>query len=163
MRFAWPAFVVIGCLIVAVAAFTNLGAQEEPKLAPNAEPPRERIVPVVALKPGEAKELLLSTVCTLFTRGGGLHIRDLDGGVVQNERTVWKSEGITVEVPEMGEAAKEVAAPIYAPLKDKGLSAFVVKVSASKEAKPGLVNLHIADTTCNGTCDTDFRVLVVAP
>jgi hypothetical protein len=39
----------------------------------------------------------------------------------------------------------------------------VVKVSAAQEAKPALVNLHIADETCSGTCDTGFRVLVVAP
>jgi hypothetical protein len=76
---------------------------------------------------------------------------------------VWKRDGVTVEVPDFVEATKVAAAPLYSPLKAKGIDAFVVKVTAAKDAKPGLYDLHVADETCAGTCDTDFRVLIVAP
>jgi hypothetical protein len=36
-------------------------------------------------------------------------------------------------------------------------------VTASKDAKPGLIELHLNDATCSGHCSTDFRVLVLEP
>ena len=42
-------------------------------------------------------------------------------------------------------------------LKEKGINAFVVKVTAAENAKPGLLNLHLADTTCSGSCASDRR------
>jgi hypothetical protein len=87
----------------------------------------------------------------------------MKGGVAQEEQTVWKQDGVTVEVPNFSEAVAAAGAASYAPLKNAGLWAFVVKVSAADEARPGVINLHIADETCSGTCDTDFRVLIVAP
>jgi hypothetical protein len=79
------------------------------------------------------------------------------------ERTVWKKDGVTVSVPNMNEATQAAAAPAYKPLSDKGLSTFIVTVKAAKDAKPRLIDMHLADETCSGTCDTDFRVLVLAP
>jgi hypothetical protein len=61
----------------------------------------------------------------------------------------------------MGEATQAASAPAYKPLTDQGLSAFVVTVSAAKDAKPRQIEMHLADETCSGTCETDFRVLVV--
>jgi hypothetical protein len=165
MRYNWSLLAVFACLVAVVAAFTQTEAQE-PKTTldptPKEEPQKGRIVPVVSLKPGETKELLMSAPCALLTRGGGLLVREM-GESMSNERTVWRKSGVTVELPNMGEAAKVASTPIYAPLRSKGLSPFVVKVSASKDARTGLIDLHIADETCSGTCSTDFRVLVLEP
>jgi hypothetical protein len=145
--------------------------KKEAKEAPAAKEPDPKIVPVVLVKPGETKELLMSTWCHLgITRGGGLSVKMMKGGSFDGEADnndrfskVWKLAGITVEVPDFGEAEKAAALPVYAPLKEKGINAFVVKVTAAEDAKPGLLNLHLADSTCSGNCASDFRVLVVAP
>jgi len=160
MRFRYLALVIIVCAIAAFASFT--GADE---LTPSAqpEPSKGRIVPVVVLKPGESRELHLSTSCALITRGRGLLVREMKSGVAQKESTIWERDGVTVEVPNFSEAVAAAGAASHLPLKTAGLWAFVVKVSATDEARPGLINLHIADETCGGTCETDFRVLVVAP
>lgn len=158
MRTSWLSVVVAGCL-VAVA----LQSSEAQK--PKAERPK-KIVPVVAIKPGETKELLMCAPCSLFTRGGGLIIRAMGESAAKpdkQERTVWKKDGVTVEVPKMGDAWTASKKPVYKPLSDKGLSAFVVTVTATTGAKPRLIEMHLADETCSGTCDTDFRVLVLAP
>jgi hypothetical protein len=166
MRFSWSSSLVIGCTIVVVTAFMCTGAQE-PKVVPipvsKEEPAKPRIVPVVALKPGETKELLMSTSCALDSRSGGLIVREMGDGEKKKDRTLWKKDGITIEIPRTGEYAESANASVYAPIKSKGLNAFVVKVTASKEAKTGLIDMHLASETCNGTCATDFRVLVVAP
>jgi hypothetical protein len=160
MRSCWLV-VVAGCFFTA-AAFRGSVAQEPKAATPTPEPSR-RIVPVVALKPGETKELLMCASCRLFTRGGGLIIRSMSESNDKQERTLWKKDGVAVEVPSMGAAAQAADAPAYKPLSDKGLSAFVVTVSAAKDAKPRQIEMHLADETCSGTCDTDFRVLVLAP
>src|SRR5262245_59637038 len=159
MRLCWSV-VVAGCFIA--AAVFGPSETQGPTAAPPPEPSR-RIVPVVALKPGETKELHLCASCRLFTRGGGLIVKGMSESADEKERTVWKKDGVTVSVPKMGEATQAAAAPEYKPLSDKGLSAFVATVSASKNAKPRLIEMHLADETCSGTCETDFRVLVLAP
>lgn len=137
---------------------------QQPAAEPaKAEPNRAKIVPVVQLKPGETKDLLLSTDCTVgVTRSGGLDIREIGskGREAFQSSKVWKKDGVVVEVPDFGEASKGASLPLFAPLKKRGLDAFLVKVTAAPDAKPALYDLHIADFTCNGTCDTDFRVLV---
>jgi len=158
MRVFWGA-VVAGCFIV--AAF-RISEAQEPKAAPKPEPSK-RIIPVVAIKPGETKEMLMCASCRLLTRGRGLIVRAMSESNDEREGTVWKKDGVTVEVPKMVEAAQAARAPAYKPLTDKGLSAFVVTVSASKDAKPRSIEMHLADETCSGTCETDFRVLVLAP
>jgi hypothetical protein len=152
--------VVAGC-VIAAAAIVSSPAQE-PKAAPMPEPSK-RIVPVVALKPGETKELLLCAPCRLLTRGGGLIVKGMSESADKQERTIWTKDGVTVEVPKMGEATQAAAAPAYKPLNDKSLSAFVVTVRAAKNAKPRLIEIHLADETCSGTCETDFRVLLLSP
>jgi hypothetical protein len=162
MHSSRSALMVIGCFVIAAAAFTRLGAQE-PKVVPKEEPPKGRIVPVVAIKPGEAKELLMSSPCALFSRSGGLIVREMGESGKKEERTVWKKDGLTVELQSVSEGAEISNAPAYTPLRTKGLSTFIVKVSASKEAKTGLIDFHLASETCSGTCSSDFRVLVIAP
>jgi hypothetical protein len=163
MRFA--------CLTLGVSALavtvTMVGARAVAQ-QPESQPAKKaRIVPVVMLKPGETKELLLSTWCTVgLTRSAGLQVGEMKDGRfrVQKEDKDgkrWKAEGVTVEVADFEVAAKAAAAHEHAALKKRGLDAFVVKVAATKEARPGLYDLHIADETCSGNCDTDFRVLVV--
>ncbi len=163
------ASVVVAALAVG-AVLMQSGAQQPKTEAPAAQEPNPKIIPVVAVKPGESKELLMSTWCHLGpTRGGGLSVKMMSGGTFDgqadnNDRfsKVWKMAGVTVEVPDSAEAEKVAALPVYAPLKEKGINAFVVKVTAAEDAKPGLLNLHLADSTCSGHCESDFRVLIVA-
>jgi hypothetical protein len=155
MRKSWLVVVATGC-VVAGALRNSEGQQPKTETT-------KKIVPVIALKPGETKELLMCAPCTLFTRGGGLIIQAMGESAEKQERTVWKKEGVTVQVPAMGDAFTASNAPVYKPLSDKGLSTFVVTVTAAKDAKPRLIEMHLADQTCSGTCETDFRVLVVAP
>ncbi len=158
-------FLTAAVIVIPLAGLGRVGGQQ-PKPAPaKAEPPRARIVPVVVLQPGEEKELFLSTACTIgITRGGGLDIREIG----DEERPgftsakVWRRNGVVVEVPEFQAGEKQAAAPQYESLRKAGVNVFSVKVTARKDAKPGAYNLHLADFTCNGTCGTDFRVLVVA-
>jgi hypothetical protein len=151
---------------MALVGFDRTGG-EQPKTEPaKAEPAKARIVPVVALKPGESKELLLSTSCTVgITRSGGLDVREIGdkGRAGLTSARVWKRNGIVAEVPDFDAGEKEAAKPKYESLRKAGVNVFSVKVMAAKDAKPGVYNLHLADFTCNGTCETDFRVLVVAP
>ncbi len=59
-------------------------------------------------------------------------------------------------------AAEEFASSTrFKALKDEGIQVFEVTVTASKDAKPGLMNMHLLDATCSGHCNTDFRVFVV--
>ncbi|MBX9627625.1 MAG: hypothetical protein K2X82_27740 [Gemmataceae bacterium] len=155
MRMSWA--VVGACGVVVAAALARSAADP-----PQPEAPR-RIVPVVVLKPGEVKELTLCAPCPLLTRGGGLRVSGMGDPGEGKERTVWTKGGLTVSVPKMGDAFTAAQAPAYKPLADKVLSPFVVTVRASADARPGLTDLHVADETCSGTCETDFRVLVVAP
>ncbi len=171
MRSPWLVLTLAFCAAIAFVALRPSGAEQTAKKPTNEEQPSSKITPVVMLKPGEKKELLLSTWCRVgVTRGGGLSVGVMEKGRVQyqsefgwQKSKVWKRDGLTLEVPDFGEAEKVAAQPVYAPLKEKGLNAFVVKVTAAKDAKPGLLNVHVADSTCSGNCDTDFRVLVVAP
>jgi hypothetical protein len=171
MRFAALFALLALALIFGLLSLHPLGAQE-PKTEPAAgDQPNPRILPVVLIKPGEEKELLLSTWCRVgATRGGGLSVGLMQDGHVQIQKgedgqrvKLWKGNGLTIQVPDFGEAEKKAAEPIFEPLRKKGLNAFFVKVNAAKDAKLGLFNFHLADTTCSGSCDTDFRVLVAAP
>ena len=78
MRSAILAAAIFGFLFIASDRFDRCGAEQpKPKLE-KTEPSRFRIVPVVMLKPGETKELVLSTKCTVgLTRSGGLSVREI--------------------------------------------------------------------------------------
>ena len=157
----WFALIAVG---VAILGFAPTGA-EEPKTKP-AEPAgiNPRIVPVLVIKPGETKEMMLSTSCALVTRGYGLHFRDLKDGkyVRQDEGKVWKQDGLTVEFDSTADQTYKTGKDKVAAVAERGLQLFTVKVTAAADAKPGLIELHVADSTCAGTCETDFRILIVA-
>lgn len=171
MRLSVAVFRIVVAAVVAFLALGQSGAQQPKPEQAEAQEPNPRIIPVVMLKPGEQKELLLSTWCRLGpTRGGGLTVGLMQDGTFRPQKDgdgkrgkVWKGDGLTLEVPDFGEAEKVAGQPVYEPLKKRGLNAFVVKVAAAKDAKPGLFDVHVADTTCSGSCATDFRVLIVAP
>jgi hypothetical protein len=153
-------------LILGVAVLlAGIAISQQPKAEPpQKEPVQEkdyRILPLVVVKAGETKEQVMTVSCHLgLTRGGGLFVK-LMGDAEKNTK-IWKRDGVTVEVPDFGEAVKGSEAAIYAPLKEKNLNAFTIKVTTTLEAKAGLLNFHLADETCSGSCSSDFRVLVVA-
>jgi hypothetical protein len=152
-------------------ALLHSQAQQPKTEALALQEPNPKITHVVLVQPGESKELVMSTWCRVgITRGGGLSVKMMTGGSFDdlkdsNDRQskTWKLAGITIQVPDFGDAEKGAELPIFAPLKKKGINAFVVKITAAEDAKPGLLNLHLADTTCSGNCESDFRVLIVAP
>jgi hypothetical protein len=125
------------------------------------------IVPLVAVKPGETKELMLSTWCTVgITRGGGFGLTEMrDGKPVGGGHDVksYRQGGVTISVPSFKEGGTFASAPEFALLKERNIAPFKVTVAASRDAKPGLLEMHLVDSTCAGQCKTDFRVLVVAP
>lgn len=169
MRNRSSAFAFLVPALLAMWAFGSQGPS--PSSSKAAEEADSRILPVVMLKPGETKELLMTVACRVgSTRGGGLWVRAMEDSSYPAEKgdserypKTLKRGGLTITVPDFDEAEKKAGLPIYAPLAKKGLNAFIVKVTASKDAKPGLLNLHLADTTCSGGCETDFRVLVIEP
>lgn len=122
-----------------------------------------KIVPLVTIKPGESKELLLSTWCTVgVTRGGGFGLTEMRDGKPKGDGAKSYSEGgVTLSVPNFEDGAKFASSPEYSLLKERNVDPFKVTISASLEAKPGLLEMHLLDSTCSGDCETDFRVLVV--
>ncbi len=127
-----------------------------------------KIVPLIVLKPGETKEILLSTWCTVGpTRGGGFSLAEMRNGVPVFENGTlqgglsYSRDGVTISVPDWDEATKQAGSAQYALLKQHNINAFTLTVKASDTAKPGLMEMHLLDATCAGECKTDFRVLVV--
>jgi hypothetical protein len=164
-RICFPA-VLVGFVLIAFGGNDRSRGQQPVPEAGHDEAAKTRIVPVVMLKPGEQKELFMSTTCTVsVTRGGGLDIQEIGGmgHPVIRKHKIWEEDGLIVKVPDFAEASKEAAAPQYKALGERGLSLFRVKIEATKDIKPALHEFHLADITCNGTCQTDFRVLIVAP
>lgn len=130
----------------------------------SAEAKKLKIVPLVTVKPGEKKELLLSTWCTVgITRGGGFHLTEMrDGKAVGSERKkIYRRDGVVIAVPNFDEAKKFANSSEYEPLKQHNIAAFKVTITAESDAKPGLMEMHLVDATCSGHCKTDFRVIVV--
>lgn len=124
------------------------------------------IVPLVIVKPGETKELTLSTWCTVgATRGGGFGLTEMrDGKPTGSGHDVksYSRVGVNISVPDFKQGTEFASSPEFAALKKLDIDAFKVTVSASRDAKPGLLEMHLVDSTCSGHCKTDFRVLVVA-
>jgi hypothetical protein len=153
-----------------LAAASGVDAQENASTVVKGVPGRDRISVVLMLKPGETKQVMLSTWCTVgITRGSGLEVGELKEGHFvthidkSNRGQIWKQDGLKVVVPSADEATKTAESPEFAAFKKQGLDVFFVQVSAAGDAKPGLVELHIQDSTCSGTCRTDLRVLVLTP
>jgi hypothetical protein len=144
----------IAALVVAIA----ISSGQQPK----AEQERDtRILPLIVVKAGETKEQVMTVSCHLGpTRGGGLFVKLM--GDAEKMTKTWKKDGVTVEVPDFDEAVKGSNPAIYGPLKEKNLNVFSVKVTTTSDAKPGLLDFHLADETCSGNCSSDFRVLVIS-
>lgn len=136
------------------SAASSAGAQDDKRL---------KIVPLVVLKAGGTEHLILSTWCTVgTTRGGGLLVAEMSEGKLQAPLgKACSRDGITVTVPETDTAMEYAGRPEFVPLKNAGLEPFVVTVTASSDAKPGLMEFHLVDSTCSGMCETDLRVLVI--
>src|SRR5262249_35661594 len=95
MRSIWLVLVVCVFAVIGFTSSDHSSAQQPQAGAVKGGPSKARIVPVVMLKPGETKELLLSTWCTVgLTRGAGLLVRETaetaEGG------KIWKRGGVTV-------------------------------------------------------------------
>lgn len=124
------------------------------------------IVPLIILKPGETKELTLSTWCTVGgTRGGGFGLTEMrDGKPTGSEHDVksYSRDGVNISVPDFKQGTEFASSPEFAPLRKLDIDAFKVTVSASPDAEPGFLEMHLVDSTCSGHCKTDFRVLVLA-
>lgn len=134
-----------------------------------AEIPLE-IVPIVVLQPGETREILLSTHCTVgATRSSGFGIVEMiDGEPTEGEGsgsdgTSYTRAGVTISVPGWKEATEFSSAAPYTALHEQGIDVFPVTVSATDDAQPGLLEVHLIDATCNGACRTNLRVLVTTP
>lgn len=128
------------------------------------------IVPLVTLKPGETKELLFSTWCTVgATRAGGFSLAEMSNGTPTFENSTLKGNrlfskrGVTITVPGFAASTKFAGSAEFAPLKKLNIDAFKVTLAASPDAQPGILEMHLVDATCGGYCKTDFRVLVVEP
>ena len=159
--------------LAAIIALARATAHEPADPVPLAmKDDRTRIVPLVVVAPGETKTILFSVECTVgVTRGGGLAVAEMvDGekpsvGIVRSENKVFRRAGVTVTVPDMGEAPK-----VDAKLRSGALAAlatvrpvFEVTVTADADAEPVAIDLHLLDATCSGHCTTDFTVVVAAP
>jgi hypothetical protein len=156
--------------LVVISVFAISPAQEVATPNPNeteSDGKKLLIVPLVAVKPGETKELILSTWCTVgVTRGGGFGLTEMrDGKPVGGGHDVksYREGGLTISVPSFKEGVTFASEPEFALLTERHIAPFKVTVAASRDAKPGLFEMHLVDSTCAGQCKTDFRVLVVEP
>jgi hypothetical protein len=99
-----------------------------------------------------------------ITRGGGFGLTEMHDGKPTGGGHNVKSHtqgGVTISVPSFEQGTAFASSTEFAALKKLDIDAFKVTVSASRDAKPGLLQMHLVDSTCSGHCNTDFRVLVV--
>ena len=162
-------FLVLSILLTLGVVFAQDSTPTPTAKDPQTKKPL-KIVPIVSLRPGETEILLLSTHCTVgVTRGGGFGITEMRNGAPKEGQTTgdkgasYSRDGVMIKVPDWDAAEKFAASPPYTSLRESGIAVFEVTISASKEAKPGLLEMHLVDATCSGHCDTDFRVLVTSP
>src|SRR5262245_49057104 len=125
MRSTCCAFLLAVAAVIPLVGFDRACGHQPKAESAKTEPARAKIVPVVVLKPGEQKELLLSTACTVgATRSGGLDVREIGGeqrpGLTSAK--VWKRNGVVVEVPDFDTGEKQAAAPEYEPLRKAGVN-----------------------------------------
>ena len=162
--FGLPILMVLGVAIAQNSTSKSKSADQQSKKS-------LKIVPIVSLKPGETKKLLLSTHCTVGpTRGGGFSIMEMREGAAVEGQTKgheedgasYSRDGVTIRAPGEKQALQFAASPAFASLKKAGIAAFEITISASNQAKPELLEFHLVDATCSGHCTTDFRVLVLS-
>lgn len=126
------------------------------------------IIPLITLEPGE-KRLLFSRRCTVgLTRCGGFSVAEMRDGKPHFERSTREGNrslstlGVPIMALDFEEGIGFASAPECAPLEALGIHAFTITLTASSEAQPGIVDMHLADTTCCGHCGANVRVLVPA-
>ncbi len=156
--------------VITAVAVASVTSSQEAATAPVSQSSgisKSVIVPLVTIKPGEEKELMLSTWCRVgATRGGGFGVTEIRDGnpvTIDNHIKSYSRDGITITVPTFDEGVKLADLPEYGALRAQGIQPFKVKIVTSANAKPGVLEMHLADYTCSGDCDTDFRVLVMTP
>lgn len=128
----------------------------------------KEIIPILVLKPGETKQFLLSTHCTVgVTRSGGFAIAEMqDGKAIEGTKdgfgaaARYERNGVKLSIPGIVEAEAFASSKPFDTLGQRGIQAFTV--TASSHAEPGLMDIHLVDRTCSGHCKTDLRVLVTA-
>lgn len=158
------------CLVLTFSAVTLVAlcqAQEGTATTDkSSELDRLDIIPLVVLRRGETKEVLFSTRCTVgVTRGGGFtfaEMRDGEPDTLKGNR-VFRKQGVTISAPDFDEGVAFAGSADFAPLTTLDINAFRITVTASSEAQPGILEMHLVDATCSGHCKADFRVLVLAP
>lgn len=163
MNFRITSLSIFVSLFISIFAIV---AQDDDKSADDAQ--ALKIVPVVKVKPGETSKLLFSTQCTVgATRGGGFSLAEMrEGKSVMGqgngmEGASYSREGLSIRLPGWTAAEEFASTTEFAAARKRNLQVFEVTVSASEDASPGLYEMHLVDATCNGHCDTDFRVLIV--
>ncbi len=165
---------LLSLLLVPPLIVLGVSMAQEPNPTPapaDAKPAKPlKIVPIVALKPGETKKLLLSTHCTVgATRAGGFSLAEmrngepLEGQTEGYEGASYTRDGVLIRIPDWDAAEKFANSPPYESLRKAGIAVFEVTVSVSNNSTPALLEMHLVDATCSGYCTTDFRVLVMAP
>ncbi|WP_425395310.1 hypothetical protein [Aeoliella sp.] len=157
--------ITVSCLSLFSLAF---GEDPQPATEPEEHTAHQRepkILPLVIVQPGETKELLLSMWCTVdITRGGGLGLTEMRDGKplgTDSEVKTYSRDGVTMTVPDFEQGVAFAKSEKFALLEEHDLHAFKVTIEAAEDAKPGLMEMHLIDSTCSGRCETDFRVLVV--
>lgn len=166
--------VLLSLLILPTASFLAISSAHEDGSATTkkqSSPQKQLdIIPLVTLKPGETKEVLFSTQCTVgITRGGGLSLAEMRDGkpffeksLLQGNRS-YSRQGVTITAPTFDEGTTFAASAEFAALRKLHLDAFRITITAAPDAQPGVLEMHIADNTCAGQCRADFRVLVLEP
>src|SRR5262245_16789349 len=107
---------VVAAVVILAYGLSHLDAVESVGPVVAGVDKTERIIPVLALKAGESKELLLSTWCSLnATRGVGLTLREMKNDHADNmkDEKAWQRDGISVTVPDFKEGSKTADLPEY--------------------------------------------------
>lgn len=157
--------IIVTALLLSLAVvwcIESSAGQEAAKT--QAETAKLAIIPLITLQPGQTRELMLSTWCTVgLTRSSGFGLTEMRDGKPVVSGVAGKSfsrDGITISVPGPEKATAFANSARFAALKKQSIDAFVVTITASADAKPGLIELHLVDSTCSGHCHSHFRVFV---
>ncbi len=113
------------------------------------------IIPMIVIQPGETQQLHLSSACARYTRGSGPSVHQL-GDFEHNAIESCTVGGVTASF------AQPHTVDDYADLVAMSAKSCTLTVTASESAEPGVIDLHLTDSTCSGSCHINVRVLVVA-
>jgi hypothetical protein len=151
------AFAVLA--VWALMPHATVSDDEAPAAPPTATPhplgETAPIVPLIVIKPGETQEMQLSSACARYTRGSGPSVHQL-GHFEYNAAESCTVRGVTASF------AQPHTVDDYPALVEAGAKSCTLTVTASESAEPGVIDLHLTDSTCSGSCHVNVRVLVVA-